>query len=61
MILTGESICGINFMFQGHFQGQKVNSKVKNVKICVLTNIKSNTCNICFWCDFDLIINLKVE
>ena len=27
--------------------------KVKNVKIYVLTNIKGNTCNICFWCDFD--------
>ena len=30
VILTGQSIHGTIFMIQGHLQGQKVNSKVKN-------------------------------
>ena len=30
LILTGQSIYGTIFMIQGHHQGQKVNSKVKN-------------------------------
>ena len=29
VILTGQSISCITFMTQGHFQGQKVNFKVK--------------------------------
>ena len=32
VILTGQSICGTNFMIQGHLQGQKVNSMVKKKK-----------------------------
>ena len=28
VILTGQSISGIIFMIQGHFQGQKVNLRV---------------------------------
>ena len=38
VIFNEQSISYTIFMFQGHFQGQRVNFKVNNVKILFLTN-----------------------
>ena len=40
-------------MIQVHLQGQKVNFKVKLLKMSFLTNIIRNKYNNLFWCDFD--------
>ena len=45
VILTGESIRFAILMIQGHFQGQKVNFKVKFAK---MTNKDMNKCNTSF-------------
>ena len=56
LILTEKIISGIILMIQIHLQGQKVNFKVKLLKMSFLTNIISNKYNNSIWCDFDYII-----
>ena len=48
VILTGQSISCRILMTQCHFQGQKVNFKVKQAKIPFLTNKDRNMCNTSF-------------
>ena len=57
-ILTGKFISGIILMIQGHPQGQKVNFKVKLLKMSYLTITIRNKCNNSIWCDFDYRIYL---
>ena len=52
-IFTEKIIFGIILMIQAHLQGQKVNFKVKFLKMSFLTNIIRNKYNNSFWCDFD--------
>ena len=52
-ISTGKSIYGTMFVIQGDLQGQKVNSKVKFLKILFLINTNSSKCNTYFLCDFE--------
>ena len=58
LILTEKIIFGIILMIEVHLQGQKVNFKVKLLKMSFLTNIIRNKYNNLFWCDFDCIIYL---
>ena len=52
-ISTGKFIYGIMFVIQGDFQGQKVNFKIKFVKLLFLINENSSKCNVYFLCDFE--------
>ena len=56
LILTEKIIFGIILMIKVHLQGQKVNFKVKLLKMSFLTNIIRNKYHNLFWCDFDYII-----
>ena len=56
LIFTEKIIFGIILMSEVHLQGQKVNFKVKLLKMLFLTNIIRNKYNNLFWCDFDYII-----
>ena len=57
-ILTEKFNFGIILMIQGHLQGQKVNFKVKLLKMSFLTNTIRNKCNKKNLCDFDYMIHL---
>ena len=52
-ISTGKFIYSIMFVIQGDFQGQKVNFKIKFVKLLFLKNKNSSKCNVYFLCDFE--------
>ena len=58
LILPVKIIFAIILMIQVHLQGQKVNFKVKLLKMSFLTNIIRNKYNNLFWCEFDYIIYL---
>ena len=58
LILTEKIIFDIILMIEVHLQGQKVNFKVKLLKMSFLTNIIRNKYINLFWCDFDYIIYL---
>ena len=47
-------------MIKGHLQGQKVNLKVKWLKIWFWNNKARSMCNTSFSCDFDWTINLVI-
>ena len=57
LILTEKIIFGIILMIEVHLQGERVNFKVKLLKMSFLTNIIRNKYNNLFWCDFDYIIS----
>ena len=59
VILTGQSISEFICIIQGHLKGQKVNFKVKQEKIEVLTNKARKMCNTSFSLAFDWKIDLK--
>ena len=59
LILTEKISFGIILMIEVHLQDQKVNFKVKLLKMSFLTNIIRNKSNNLFWCDFDYIIYLQ--
>ena len=52
-ISIGKSIYAIMFVIHDDIQGEKVNSKVKFLKIFFLINTNSSKCNTYFLCDFD--------
>ena len=57
LILTEKIISGIILLIENHLQDQKVNFKVKLLKMSFLTNIIRKKYNNLFWCDFDYIIS----
>ena len=56
LIFTEKNIFGIILMIEVHLQGQKVNFKVKLLKMTFLTNIMRNKYINLFWCHFYCII-----
>ena len=59
VILTEQSISETICIIQGHLQGQKVNFRVKQGKIYVLTDKARKMCNTAFSWVFDWKIHLK--
>ena len=57
LILTEKIISGFILLIEVHLQDQKVNFKVKLLKMSFLTSIIRNKYNNLFWCDFDYIIS----